>query len=132
MPIYEYLCRSCGKKFEVLQRFSDEPLLIHPECGGSVDKLISTSALQFKGSGWYVNDYAKGGASTPSDTIPGSRQAEAKTDGGKSDGNNSDGGKSDGSKSESGESKSESKTEAKPAASESKPSTTSSPSADSK
>jgi putative FmdB family regulatory protein len=127
MPIYEYLCRSCGKKFEILQKFSDEPLQTHPECGGSVDKLISTSALQFKGSGWYVNDYAKGGTTKPGDT-----KAEAKTDGGKSDGGGSDGGKSDGSKSDSGESRSESKTEAKPAASESKPSTTSSPSADSK
>ena len=59
MPIYEYLCHSCGKKFEVLQKFSDAPLAVHPECGGEVEKLISTSALQFKGSGWYVNDYAK-------------------------------------------------------------------------
>ena len=58
MPIYEYLCESCGKKFEVLQKFSDEPISIHPDCGGKVEKLISTSALQFKGSGWYVTDYA--------------------------------------------------------------------------
>lgn len=127
MPIYEYLCRSCGKKFEVLQKFSDEPLLTHPECGGTVDKLISTSALQFKGSGWYVNDYAKGGATKPGDT-----KAEGKADSGKSEGNNSDGGKSESNKSDSGESKSESKADSKPAVSESKPATTSSPSTDSK
>jgi putative FmdB family regulatory protein len=117
MPIYEYLCESCGKKFEVLQKFSDEPLLIHPECGGAVEKLISTSALQFKGSGWYVNDYAKGATSKPGET-----KADSKSDGGKSD-NGSD------SKSET---KTETKTESKPAATESKPAASSSPSTDSK
>ena len=127
MPIYEYLCRSCGKKFEVLQKFSDEPLLVHPECGGTVDKLISTSALQFKGSGWYVNDYAKGGTTKPGDV-----KAEAKSEGDKSDGGKSDGAKSDGGSDSKAESKSESKTESKPAVSESKPSAGSSPSAESK
>jgi putative FmdB family regulatory protein len=117
MPIYEYLCDSCGKKFEVLQKFSDEPLLVHPECGGTVEKLISTSALQFKGSGWYVNDYAKGGISKPGET-----KAESKSDGGKSD-------SSGDSKTES---KTETKTESKPAASESKPAASSSTSTDSK
>ena len=124
MPIYEYLCHSCGKKFEVLQKFSDEPILVHPECGGTVDKLISTSALQFKGSGWYVNDYAKGATGKPGDT-----KAEAKSDGG---GDSKTESKSDSGGDSKSESKSESKTESKPAASESKSSTTSSPSADSK
>ncbi len=68
MPIYEYLCQSCGKKFEALQKFSDAPLTVHEECGGPVERLISTSALQFKGSGWYVNDYAKGGSNKPGET----------------------------------------------------------------
>jgi putative FmdB family regulatory protein len=122
MPIYEYLCQSCGKKFEVLQKFSDDPLLVHPECGGTVEKLISTSALQFKGSGWYVNDYAKGATGKPGDT-----KTDAKPDGGKSEGTKSDGGSD--SKTES---KSESKTESKPVVSESKPSAGSSPSAESK
>ncbi len=117
MPIYEYLCHSCGKKFEVLQKFSDEPLAVHPECGGKVDKLISTSALQFKGSGWYVNDYAKGATSKPGET-----KAETKSDSGKSDG----GGESK------AESKAETKTESKPAASESKPASSSTTSTDSK
>jgi putative FmdB family regulatory protein len=59
MPLYEYRCSKCGNVFEVIQKFADAPLTEHPECGGSVERLLSTSALQFKGSGWYVNDYAK-------------------------------------------------------------------------
>ncbi|HEY1339970.1 MAG TPA: FmdB family zinc ribbon protein [Bryobacteraceae bacterium] len=58
MPLYEYNCRRCGKTFEVRQKFSDEPLTVHEECGGEVERLISPPALQFKGSGWYVTDYA--------------------------------------------------------------------------
>ena len=60
MPLYEYKCHSCGDVFEIIQKFSDEPLAVHESCGGPVERLISTSALQFKGSGWYVNDYGKG------------------------------------------------------------------------
>lgn len=59
MPLYEYLCHSCGKKFEVLQKFSDEPLKTHPECGGDVEKVISAPAFHLKGTGWYATDYAK-------------------------------------------------------------------------
>lgn len=96
MPIYEYLCQSCGKKFETLQKFSDEPLTVHPECGGGpVERLISTSALQFKGSGWYVNDYAKGGSSVKT----GEPKSETKSDTAKSE---------SGSKSEGSTSKTES------------------------
>ena len=61
MPLYEYECESCGEQFEVMQKFSDEPLTRHEKCGGSVHRLISAPALQFKGSGWYITDYAKGG-----------------------------------------------------------------------
>jgi putative FmdB family regulatory protein len=61
MPLYEYKCESCGKIFEIIQKFSDTPLEVHDECGGKVIRLISPSALQFKGSGWYVNDYARSG-----------------------------------------------------------------------
>lgn len=61
MPLYEYKCQSCGEKFEVIQKFSDAPLEVHEACGGGpVERLISPSALQFKGSGWYVTDYAGG------------------------------------------------------------------------
>ena len=65
MPLYEYKCQSCGDVFEVIQKFSDQPLSVHQKCGGKVDRLISPSALQFKGSGWYVNDYGKGKAAEP-------------------------------------------------------------------
>ena len=65
MPLYEYKCELCGKVFEVMQKFADEPLKTHEECGGAVDRLISAPAFQFKGSGWYVTDYAKGGKSAP-------------------------------------------------------------------
>ena len=73
MPLYEYLCENCGEQFEVMQKFSDEPLTVHGKCGGRLNRLLSAPALQFKGSGWYVNDYAKrtnpnGGAEKKSDT----------------------------------------------------------------
>src|SRR5260370_42321435 len=61
MPLYEYKCESCGKTFEIIQKFSDTPLEVHDECGGKVIRLVSPSALQFNGSGWYVNDYARSG-----------------------------------------------------------------------
>ncbi len=61
MPLYEYKCHSCGEKFEVIQKFSDTPLAVHDKCGGPVERLISPSALKFKGTGWYVTDYAGSG-----------------------------------------------------------------------
>ena len=60
MPLYEYKCQGCGDTFEVIQKFSDEPLTLHEKCGGKVERVLSAPALQFKGSGWYVNDYGKG------------------------------------------------------------------------
>ena len=80
MPLYEYKCGSCGEVFEIIQKFSDTPLAVHEKCGGAVERLISTSALQFKGSGWYVNDYGKGNSKEPKP---------------KSDSNGKDGAKSD-------------------------------------
>lgn len=62
MPLYEYKCAKCGEVFELIQKFSDEPLHEHPGCGGAVEKLLSAAALQFKGSGWYVNDYGRNGS----------------------------------------------------------------------
>jgi putative FmdB family regulatory protein len=64
MPRYEYKCEGCGEHFELSQKFADEPLTVHDKCGGRVERLISVPALQFKGSGFYVNDYAKGGSSS--------------------------------------------------------------------
>ena len=58
MPIYEYQCEDCGSRTEAIQRFGDEPLATCPSCGGPVAKLMSAPAFQFKGTGWYVTDYA--------------------------------------------------------------------------
>ncbi len=58
MPIYEYLCDDCGKLCEVIQRITDNPLSICPECGGRMHKQISHTSFILKGSGWYVTDYA--------------------------------------------------------------------------
>jgi len=62
MPLYEYKCHSCGKTFEVIQKFSDEPLKVHEACGGPVERLLSAPAFHLKGSGWYATDYGKGGS----------------------------------------------------------------------
>lgn len=62
MPLYEYKCAKCGDVFELIQKFSDQPLEEHPGCGGTVEKLLSAPTLQFKGSGWYVNDYGRNGS----------------------------------------------------------------------
>jgi putative FmdB family regulatory protein len=59
MPIYEYLCTSCGKVTEALQRIADPPLTVCPHCQGTLRKQLSAPAFQFKGSGWYVTDYAR-------------------------------------------------------------------------
>ncbi len=66
MPLYEYKCSSCDQVFEVLQRFSDPPLTTHENCGGRVERLLSPPALQFKGTGWYVTDYARGASQSDS------------------------------------------------------------------
>ena len=59
MPLYEYQCQKCGHRFERIQRFSDAMVKKCPECGGKVEQMISAPAVQFKGSGWYVTDYAR-------------------------------------------------------------------------
>jgi putative FmdB family regulatory protein len=59
MPLYEYECNACGRRFEVIQKMSDPVVETCPTCGGRVHKLQSAPAFQFKGSGWYVTDYAK-------------------------------------------------------------------------
>ena len=59
MPLYEYQCKKCGHLFEKIQKFSDKLIKKCPECGGRVEQTISAPAVQFKGSGWYVTDYAK-------------------------------------------------------------------------
>ena len=59
MPLYEYECENCGHRFEVIQKFADAPLEECPKCKGTLRKLLSSPAIQFKGSGWYITDYAK-------------------------------------------------------------------------
>src|SRR5215468_3531445 len=68
MPIYEYACKKCGKTIEVIQKFSDPDLKKHEGCGGALTKLISQSGFQFKGTGWYVTDYAKKSGGTTTET----------------------------------------------------------------
>ena len=64
MPLYEYECDACGQRFEVIQKFSDAPAETCAECGkGPVRRLLSSPAIQFKGSGWYITDYAQKGRS---------------------------------------------------------------------
>ena len=66
MPLYEYQCDACGNRFEKIVQFSDPPLETCPSCGGKVQKLLSSPAIQFKGSGWYITDYAKKNSPEPS------------------------------------------------------------------
>jgi putative FmdB family regulatory protein len=77
MPLYEYQCTKCGHRFEKIQKFSDKKIKKCPECGGAVEQVISAPAVQFKGSGWYVTDYAKkSSASSTSDSDKESKQSK--------------------------------------------------------
>ncbi|MBI2816385.1 MAG: zinc ribbon domain-containing protein [Acidobacteria bacterium] len=62
MPLYEYECSACKHRFEVLQKFSDDPVKGCSRCNAPVHRLLSSPAIQFKGTGWYVTDYAKSGS----------------------------------------------------------------------
>jgi len=86
VPMYEYECAKDGR-FELIRRFSDPPLKKCPTCGRSVEKLVSASAFQFKGTGWYVTDYARKseGKSNGTDAA-GKKSGEAKDAGGKKNG----------------------------------------------
>ena len=111
MPLYEYLCSKCGNVFEVMQKFSDNSVTTHEGCGGAVERLISAPSFQFKGSGWYVTDYAKGNAGTKPDA-----KSEGKGDGKPESKGDSKGDSKAETKSDSkSESKPESKSESKPA-----------------
>jgi len=110
MPLYEYQCEACEHRFEVIQKYSDAPIGTCGKCGGPVRKLLSSPAIQFKGSGWYITDYARAGKSeggtaknsTASSSEGASPESKAE---GKSES------KSDGKS----ESKSENKSDSKPA-----------------
>ena len=114
MPLYEYQCEKCGGVFELIQRFSDAPLTVHEGCGGKVEKLLSVSGLHFKGSGFYITDYARGGAKSEGQSEGKSDpKAEGKSEG-KSDGKPESKTDNSGAKSDSKPSP-ESKSESKPA-----------------
>ena len=106
MPLYEYQCPKCGR-FELIRKFSDETVTKCPTCGSDVQKLLSAPAIQFKGTGWYITDYArKDGKSGTGDSSkgPAGKSDGSKSEGGKSEGAKSEGGKSEGGKSERGKS----------------------------
>jgi putative FmdB family regulatory protein len=101
MPLYEYQCDACASKFERIQKFSDPPVEICPKCGGGVRKLLSSPAIQFKGSGWYITDYAKKSASK-NDTGKSSSSSSDSASGGTSSSSSDGGGSGTSSGSESG------------------------------
>lgn len=78
MPLYEYQCEACSTRFEKIQKFSDPPIDVCPNCGkGPVVKLLSSPAIQFKGSGWYVTDYAKKSSASASTSKTGGDAADS-------------------------------------------------------
>lgn len=101
MPLYEYKCQKCGKTLEAIRKFADAPLTICPHCGGELKKLFSSPAIKFKGSGFYINDYARNGKTDGKTVGKTDGKTEGKTEG------KADGGK----ESSGGESKSESKSD---------------------
>ena len=105
MPIYEFECTECGKRTERLQRLDDPPLAECPSCGGPVQKAVSAPAFQFKGSGWYVTDYARKDAAKSS--------GDDKKDSKKSSGDSSESGSSDKGSSSEKKAKSETKSSTK-------------------
>ena len=113
MPLYEYQCDACGHRFETIQKFSDPPLTECPKCGGAVRKLQSAPAFQFKGSGWYITDYARKDSGAPSDGAT----TENKTDATKE---SKDAKAPETKAADSGEKKTEKKSDSAPAATDSK------------
>jgi len=100
MPLYEYECKKCGHRFEKIQLYSDKMVKKCPECGGQVEQMISAPAVQFKGSGWYVTDYAKKSTS-PGSSGGDSGSKDKKDDKPKADSSSKDTSSKDGSSKES-------------------------------
>ena len=78
LPLYEYRCTQCGNRYEKIQSFSTEPDTTCPKCGGKVERPLTAPALQFKGAGWYINDYAPKAASGSSSASGESSTSESK------------------------------------------------------
>jgi putative FmdB family regulatory protein len=85
MPLYEYECQADGSRFEVIQKFSDPPVETCPNCGGPVRRLISSPAIQFKGSGWYITDYAKKSSTEAGKDSKSASSSSTESSGSKSD-----------------------------------------------
>jgi putative FmdB family regulatory protein len=79
MPLYEYECKKCHHRFERIQKYSDSHMKKCPDCGGTVELVVSAPAVQFKGSGWYVNDYAKKPSSSSSSNSNGESGSKAES-----------------------------------------------------
>lgn len=80
MPLYPYRCTQCGHRFEKIQSFNSEPETECPKCGGKLERMLTAPGLQFKGAGWYVNDYgAKGGSSSESSATESKAPADSST-----------------------------------------------------
>ncbi len=80
MPIYEYRCTKCGHRFEAIQKVNEAPLTKCEKCKGKAERLISSPAIQFKGSGWYITDYARKGATPSSDASSESTSKEGSSE----------------------------------------------------
>jgi putative FmdB family regulatory protein len=81
LPLYAYRCTQCGHRFEKIQNFSAEPESVCPQCGGVLERPLTAPRLQFKGAGWYINDYApKSSESTSESTSSEKKDAPAKTE----------------------------------------------------
>jgi putative FmdB family regulatory protein len=114
MPLYEYQCDACQHRFERIQKFSDPLVDTCPACGGPVHKLLSSPAIQFKGSGWYITDYARAAKSdskSSGDAAPAAAKGE---NGGATDGSSSSAAEAKGESKTESTSKAESKSESKP------------------
>ena len=81
MPLYEYECQKCGHRFEKIQKFSDKMVKKCPECGSKVEQMISAPAVQFKGSGWYVTDYANKSHAPSEGSADSKKDEKSKSDG---------------------------------------------------
>ncbi len=81
MPIYEYRCLDCGTVHEFMQKFSDGPKTECPDCGGRLEKLISSTSFVLKGSGWYVTDYASGDRKSKMEAEKGKPEPNKKSEG---------------------------------------------------
>lgn len=79
MPLYPYRCTQCGHRFEKIQKFGAEPEKVCPKCGGALERPLTAPGLQFKGAGWYVNDYASKSSSSGSESAPADKKAAPET-----------------------------------------------------